>query len=72
MDEDLVNPVTKLANNSEVSIGEVSVMVNPTIQYVDLNFDEDLLLNDEWLQMMLQKHDIDMMLFSEKIPFESV
>ena len=45
-------------------------MVNPTINIVDVNFDEELLVNDKWLQVMQQKHHIGMMLFGEIIPLE--
>lgn len=36
-----------------------------------INFNGNLLANDEWLQMMQQKHHIDMILFGERIPLES-
>lgn len=45
-------------------------MMNPTINIVDANFDEDVLTKYEWLQMIQQKHHIDMMLFGEIIPLE--
>lgn len=60
-DENLVNPATKLAHEilvnvprdlddeSETVIGVVNVMVNPTINIAHVNFDEELLANDEWL-----------------------
>lgn len=67
----LVSPATKLADDSETAIGAFNVMVNPTINIVDVKFDEELLAKYEWLQLMQQKHDIDMMLFSEKKPLES-
>lgn len=46
-------------------------MVNPTIQFAYVRFDEDLLPNDEWLQMMQQKHDINILIFGERIALES-
>lgn len=38
-----------LTDNSEATIGAASVMVNPTIQFVDVKFDENLLPHDVWL-----------------------
>ena len=83
VDDNLVIPTTELADDnfvnqtiepdddSEAFIGAINVMVNPTIQFADVRFDEDLLPNDELLQMMQQKHHIDMMLFNETNPLES-
>jgi len=71
VDQDLVNPARVLDDDNEVIIGAARVMVNPTIQFVDVQFNEDQLANDEWLQMMQQKHLIDMMLFSERSPLSS-
>jgi len=53
---DLVNPSTILVNDSEGAIRVVNAMVNPTINIIDVKFDEELLANDEWLHMMQQKH----------------
>jgi len=69
-DENLVNLAKKLANESEDAIGVVNDMVNPRINIVDVNFDEELLAKDEWLHMMQHKHHIDMMLFGERITLE--
>ena len=65
-----MNPTIELVDDSEALIELVNAMVNPTINIVDVNFDEDLLTNDEWLQIMQQKHHIDMM-FGEIIPLEA-
>lgn len=81
--EDLVNLATKLAHeilvnlerdlvdDSVTSIGVVNAMDNPPINIAKLNFDEELLANDEWLHVMSQKHHIGMMLFSDIISLES-
>lgn len=71
-DESLVNRATELVDDSEAAIEAINAMVNTTINIVDVKFDEECLANDEWLQVMQKKHHIDMMLFSEKIPLESV
>lgn len=71
VDDNMVNPIKELANESEAAIGAVNAMVNLAINIVDVNFDEDLLTKDECLQMMQQKHHIDMMLFGATIPLES-
>lgn len=42
-------------------------MVNTSINISDVTFDEELLGKDEWLQVMQQKHHIDMMLFGETV-----
>jgi len=39
--------------------------VNQAINIADVKFDEENLANDEWLQVMQQKHHIDTMLFGE-------
>ena len=68
-DEDLVIPATELVDDE---------MVNPAMQLVDenlmvdVNFDNEFLTNDYWLQMMQQKYDIDMMLFGEITPLQLV
>jgi len=46
-------------------------MVNPTIQFVDVQFDEIMFPNDEWLQMVQQKHEIEIMLFGERTSLET-
>ena len=70
-DESLLNRAMELAEDNEIAIGEINAMMNPTINIVDVNFDEELLANGEWLQIMQQKHHIDMMLFGEITPLES-
>ena len=59
-DDDMAIPATELADD----------MVNPETNIVD--FDREFLANDEWLQMMQQKQDIDMMLFGEITPLQLV
>lgn len=66
-----MNPATRLANDSEDVIGVVHAMVNLAINIVHVNFDEELLTNDEGLRMMKQQHHIDMMIFGERNSFES-
>lgn len=61
-DEVLMIPATKLADE----------MVNPMINMDDVNFDNEILANNDCLQMMQQKYDIDMMLFGEIIPLQLV
>jgi len=46
-------------------------MVNPTIKITDVNFDEELFANDEWLQVIQHKDHIDITLFGEIIPLET-
>ena len=48
----------------------IEYMVNPETNIVD--FDREFLANDDWLQMMQQKYDIDMMLFGEITPLQLV
>lgn len=66
-DEILVNPIIDLADDSEISIVAVNTFVNPKISIAHVRFDEGLLPKHEWLQMMQQRHYIDMMLFGEII-----
>jgi len=61
-DEVLMIPATELADE----------MVNPMIDMADVNFDNEIFANDDWLQMMQQKYDIDMMLFGEITPLQLV
>lgn len=67
VDEDMVKLTTELAEDNETVIGVVYVKVNPTKNIVDVNFDEELLANDEWLQVMHQKHHINVILFCETV-----
>lgn len=46
-------------------------MVNPTVQFVDVQLDEIMFPSDEWLQMVQQKHEIEMMLFGERDSLET-
>lgn len=41
-----MNPTKNLAEDNEASVGAVNAMVNPTINIVDVNFDEESLAND--------------------------
>jgi len=66
-DESLVNLTTELVEDNETAIGAVYAKVNEAINIANVKFDEDNLANDEWLQVMQQKHHIDMMLFGEAV-----
>lgn len=46
-------------------------MVNPTIQFADVLFDEIMFPNDEQLQMVQQKNDMKVMVFGERTSLES-
>lgn len=69
-DENLVNPTTELGEDNETAITTINAMMNSTINILDLKFDEESLANDEWLQVMQQKHHIDMMIFGEVVEDE--
>jgi len=45
--------------------GEASHLVDLAIGIVDVEFDEEQLTRDEWLQMMQHKHLIDTLLFGK-------
>ena len=47
-------------------------MVNLVINIDDVNFDREFLAKYDWLQMVQQKHHINMMQFCEMIPLELV
>lgn len=54
---------------NNVANGETSLL--PVIEIIGVNFDEELFISDEWLQMMQHKYLIDMLLFGEKNPLVS-
>lgn len=63
--DSLVNLATKLVEENEGAIGTFYVKVCPTKNIAYVKLDEELFAHDEWLQVMQQKHHIDMMLFGE-------
>jgi len=54
-DESLVKLTRELADDNETANGAINAMINPVINIFDVNFDEELLANDELLQVMQHK-----------------
>lgn len=54
-----------------VANGKETDLVDLAIEIVDVNFDKEEFTNDEWLDMIQQKHLIDRLLFGERIPLAS-
>ena len=69
VDDDLLIPPTELVD--DVLMNPATQLANENLM-VDVHFDNEFLANDDWLQTMQQKHDIDMMLFGEIIPLQLV
>lgn len=47
--ENLMNLATELVDDNETAIGVINAMVNPIINIFDVDFDEELLANNEKL-----------------------